>query len=201
MKASALIRGIIDLLLTITFIIIAISGIALHLAPSGRIAESIGWTFLGLNKDSWETIHTYLGFVMIGLVALHLLIGFNSMITMLRMGLKKSKIRGIAGIFLSLIVLSAGYIAFANYTAEESEDTSESYEEESPITGQMLKYYTVQELADYFNVSVDALIEKLREKGIECTPETKLAEIEYEYGLDREELKAMLEEIINELRG
>ncbi|MFA4641254.1 DUF4405 domain-containing protein [Pyrococcus kukulkanii] len=92
MKASALIRGIIDLLLTITFIIIAISGVALYLAPSGRIAESIGWTFLGLSKDSWETIHTYLGFVMIGLVGLHPLIGFNSMITMLRMGLKKSKI-------------------------------------------------------------------------------------------------------------
>ncbi|MFA4701536.1 hypothetical protein [Pyrococcus kukulkanii] len=98
-------------------------------------------------------------------------------------------------------MLSAGYVAFANYTAKESEDTSDSYEEESLITGQMLKYHTVQELADYFNVSVDALVEKLRERDIECTPETKLAEIEYKYEMDRGELKAMLEEIINELRG
>ncbi|AFK21700.1 DUF4405 domain-containing protein [Pyrococcus sp. ST04] len=202
MKASALLRGLIDLLLTITFIIIAISGIALYLAPSGRIAETINWTFLGLTKETWENVHTYIGFVMIGLVALHLLIGFKSMITMLKSGVKKAKVKGVIGITLSLLLLPAGYLAFVSATGEEETTHEENYEyEESIITGQMLRYYTIQELADYFNVPAEGIVEKLREKGIQCDPNTKLVEIEYEYDIDREELKALLEEIINELRS
>jgi len=73
--APAWLRGSIDLLLTLVFTVMAVSGIALYLAPSGRIAETLGWTFLGLNKDTWTEIHTYMGFAMIGLVAVHLAVG------------------------------------------------------------------------------------------------------------------------------
>ncbi|WP_460129995.1 translation initiation factor IF-2 N-terminal domain-containing protein [Thermococcus prieurii] len=65
----------------------------------------------------------------------------------------------------------------------------------------MIKDYTVKQLADEFNVSADALVKKLKEKGIEATPDEKLVEIEYKYDLDREEFKALLEEAIAELRG
>ncbi|AEC51475.1 hypothetical protein PNA2_0558 [Pyrococcus sp. NA2] len=204
MKASALLRGIIDLLLLVVFIVIGITGIGLYLAPSGRIAESIGWTFLGFDKDTLTEVHTYFGFVMIGLVALHLLIGFKSMVTMLRMGLRKSKLKGMAALVIPLLLVVAGYQVFTYYTGEEE---SESHEVEVGgdatvyITGVMMKYYTVRELAESYNVSVEALIEELAKRGIEASPDEKLAEIEYKYELDREEFKAILEEIITHLRG
>ena len=208
MKASALLRGVVDSLLLVVFIVLGITGIGLYLAPSGRIAESIGWTFLGLDKDTLTAIHTYLGFVMIGLVALHLIIGFKSMVTMLRMGFKKSRIKGVAALIIPFLLIGAGYQVFAYYTGEGDSEigtTDDYYTVENStavyITGTMMKYYTVQELADNYGVSVDALIEELSKRGIKASPDEKLSEIEYEYGLDREEFKAMLEEIIVALRG
>ncbi|WP_297486614.1 DUF4405 domain-containing protein [Thermococcus sp.] len=208
MKASALLRGVVDSLLLVVFIVLGITGIGLYLAPSGRIAKSIGWTFLGLDKDTLTAIHTYLGFVMIGLVALHLIIGFKSMVTMLRMGFKKSRIKGVATLIIPFLLIGAGYQVFAYYTGEGNSEigtTDDYYTVENStavyITGTMMKYYTVQELADNYGVSVDALIEELSKRGIKASPDEKLAEIEYEYGLDREEFKAMLEEIITSLKG
>lgn len=207
MKSSALLRGVVDLLLLVVFVVIGLTGIGLYLAPSGRIADSIGWTFLGLDKDTLTAIHTYLGFVMIGLVALHLIIGFRSMVTMLRMGFKKSKVKGMAALLVPFLLIGAGYQAFAYYTGESDTETStEEYytvEDNSTvyITGTMMKYYTVQELADNYGIPVDDLIQELEKRGIKASPDEKLAEIEYEYNLDREEFKAMLEEIIASLRG
>ena len=89
MRVSALVRSIIDLLLTVTFVVLAITGIGLYLAPSGRIANSLNWTFLGLDKETLTLIHTYFGFIMIGLVAVHLIIEFHSMLVMLRSALKR----------------------------------------------------------------------------------------------------------------
>ncbi|WP_456421346.1 translation initiation factor IF-2 N-terminal domain-containing protein [Thermococcus sp.] len=207
MRASALLRGIVDLLLLVVFVAIAITGIGLYLAPSGRIAESIGWTFIGMDKDTLTNVHTYLGFVMIGLVAIHLVVGFKSMLVMLKSAFKISRTKTITVLIIPLLLLGVGYQAFSAYAGEEGTDTTyDSYYEESTnstiyITGTMMKYYTIQELANEFNVSTDALIEKLKEKGIEATPDEKLVEIEYKYDLDREEFKAMLEEVIGELRG
>ena len=60
MKASAWLRGTIDLVLTVVFILITVSGIALYQAPSGRIADTLGWTFLGIIKDTGKHyIHTW----------------------------------------------------------------------------------------------------------------------------------------------
>ena len=206
MRASALLRGVVDLLLLIVFVGIAVTGIGLYLAPSGRIAESIGWTFLGMNKEALTNVHTYLGFIMIGLVGVHLAVGFKSMLVMLKSAFRSSRTKVIAGLIIPILLIAVGFQAFSAYAGEEETHERYDYYEESTnssvyITGVMMKYYTVQELANEFNVSTDALIEKLKEKGIEATPDEKLVEIEYKYGLDREEFKAMLEEIISELRG
>jgi len=207
MKASALLRGIVDFLLFLVFIVVGITGIGLYLAPSGRIADAIGWTFLGLDKDTLTAVHTYLGFVMMGLVAIHLIIGFTSMVTMLRMGLRKSRVKGIVSLLIPLLLIGVGYQAFAYYTGEgdtETSGTEEYYTVEGNstvyITGTMMKYYTLQELADSYGVPVNALVEELAKRGIEASPDEKLVEIEYKYDLDREEFKAMLEEIIIALK-
>ncbi|ASJ04362.1 DUF4405 domain-containing protein [Thermococcus barossii] len=204
MRASALVRGVIDLLLTLVFVVVLVTGIGLYIAPSGRIAESIGWTFMGMDKDTLTDVHTYFGFVMAGLVSIHLAIGLKSMWVMLKSAFRGSRLKVAASLIVPLLLIAAGYQAFSAYTVEE-EHTTTSYEEYTDsgvyITGTMMKYYTVEQLAQEFNVPTSGLLEKLREKGTDAGPDDTLAEIEYEYDLEREEFKAMLEEIITELRG
>jgi len=90
MKVPAWVKGIIDLLLIVVFIIVVLSGIALYLAPSGKIAKMIGWTFLGLSKDTWKNLHIHFGLIMIGLVVVHIVLGFNRMVAMLKSAFKNS---------------------------------------------------------------------------------------------------------------
>jgi len=211
MRVSALVRGTIDLLLMILFAVLAVTGIGLYLAPSGRIAETINWTFMGLDKDTLTLVHTYIGFVTIGLIVIHVIIGFNSMWVMLKSAFRKSKLKSAAALIIPLLLIAGGYQVFAQYTGE-TEDSGDIYDAVSYetstdnstvyITGTMMKYYTVQQLADTYNVSAESLVEILKKDyGIDATPEETLAEIEYKYDLDREEFKAMLEEAILKLRG
>jgi len=46
-----------SLLLTGTFLVLAVSGIALYVAPRCRIAEVMDWRFLFLTKETWESVH------------------------------------------------------------------------------------------------------------------------------------------------
>ncbi len=40
-----------------SFVFLFISGIALFIVSSGRVANWSQWTFLGLNKNAWEAVH------------------------------------------------------------------------------------------------------------------------------------------------
>ena len=70
-------RGIISLLLMIVFFIVSLTGIGLHLAPTGRVARLAGWSFLGISKDTLTKIHTITGYIMIGLVIVHIMLNYG----------------------------------------------------------------------------------------------------------------------------
>ncbi|WP_457753998.1 DUF4405 domain-containing protein [Thermococcus sp.] len=206
MKVPAWLRGAVDLVLTAVFVLVAISGIALYQAPPGRIADTIGWTFLGVTKDTWETVHTYLGFAMTGLVAVHLIIGFNSMVVMLKSAFKKSRVKVAGSLILISLVLVGGYSAFATLTAEE-ETTSETTSSEEisvtvdnttiEITGSMLKSLTLEQLAEMYDVDPQKLVEILKaDYNIEAQPDQLLEMVEANNELDREQFKEILAEAI-----
>ena len=77
MKSIIKIRAILSSLLLITFIIVTLTGIGLHRAPSGKIARETSWTFLDLSKWQLENIHTIFGFIMSALVIFHLLLNYK----------------------------------------------------------------------------------------------------------------------------
>ncbi len=70
-------RAIISLLLFITFIIVLFTGIGLYVAPPGWFVKTNGWSFFGFSKDFLETVHTYVGFVMSGLIVIHIFLNFK----------------------------------------------------------------------------------------------------------------------------
>ncbi len=67
-------RAFISLALLWDFFILALSGVVLYIMPHGRVAYWIGWTFLGVDKDTWSTIHVISGYLMMGLIPFHVLV-------------------------------------------------------------------------------------------------------------------------------
>ena len=118
MKVPRWLKPTLDLLLTVDFVIEGLSGIALYLAPSGRLARDLAWTFLGLDKGVWEALHTYFGFAMVALVAVHLLVNGGPMVCMLqnvtvRGQEKKVDLRSLAALILIILLFTGRGILYA----------------------------------------------------------------------------------------
>lgn len=65
-------KVITSFILTISFLIAALSGLAMYLAPKGRIANWIEWTWLGFTKEEWTAVHTTFVAVFLLAALLHL---------------------------------------------------------------------------------------------------------------------------------
>jgi len=75
--------------LLFSFVIISITGIALYIAPPGRVARWIIWSFMGLEKTEWEAIHTIFSYIFIILGIVHtFMINWKAMFSYFK---KKSK--------------------------------------------------------------------------------------------------------------
>ncbi|MFN2322721.1 MAG: DUF4405 domain-containing protein [Trueperaceae bacterium] len=55
-----------------SFVVFTLTGLALFVAPSGQMAQTIDWRLLALSKGQWETVHVAFGFLWMPLAALHL---------------------------------------------------------------------------------------------------------------------------------
>lgn len=53
------------------FLAAALAGAALYLRPEGSLAAWSGWRFLGLDKKSWEGVHTLFVVLLLVLAAVH----------------------------------------------------------------------------------------------------------------------------------
>ena len=65
-------RALISLMVAAGFLVMAITGIVLYIAPPGRVANWTDWTLLWLTKDQWGAVHisSSLVFVLAGLTHL-----------------------------------------------------------------------------------------------------------------------------------
>ncbi len=89
MKNIVKIRAILSSSLLITFIVTLFTGLGLYLSPSGRIAREINWSFLGFDKLQLENIHTLFGFIMSGLIIIHLFINYKIFLSEIKSLFKK----------------------------------------------------------------------------------------------------------------
>jgi cytochrome b subunit of formate dehydrogenase len=85
------IRGIFSLLLIVSFFVVFFSGLGLYFAPIGKIARETNWNFFGFDKPSLEKIHTLFGFIMSGLVIIHLFLNYKLLFTELKTLFKTKK--------------------------------------------------------------------------------------------------------------
>jgi hypothetical protein len=67
-------RAFVSMMMIAFLVSFTVSGIALFVAPSGQMANAIGWTLMGLSKSRWEALHIAFGFLWIPLAVVHLAI-------------------------------------------------------------------------------------------------------------------------------
>lgn len=102
-------RAFISLLTAFSFLLSVLSGIALFLAPSGRIANRIGWTFWGIDKHQWGDLHTWLCLLFTVACLFHIVLNFRPIINYLKIfGSRMYRIR-----FEWLIALAVCVLIFA----------------------------------------------------------------------------------------
>ena len=58
-------RAFVTLFVTLSFLLIAASGIVLYVAPPGRVAHWSVWTLGGLDKEGWQAVHTVFAFLFV----------------------------------------------------------------------------------------------------------------------------------------
>lgn len=67
-------RALISLLMALGFLSLAVSGVVLYTAPPCSLAASTGWTFSGISKDSWASLHTGMAVIIIVSALIHLFV-------------------------------------------------------------------------------------------------------------------------------
>jgi hypothetical protein len=73
-------RGMMTLLLALTLLVDAVSGIILYLTPFGRFANWTNWTLWGLSKGDWRAIHMVFSLLLILIIAGHLYFNWRVLI-------------------------------------------------------------------------------------------------------------------------
>lgn len=167
------IRRYISTGLALSFIMIAITGIVLYVAPPGRIARWIDWTLIGLNRAQWETQHTLFSclFVILGLFHLFM-INWKTFLSYLKSRIAGRK-RGNREAYLALVtVLMVFFLTFFELPPlislmDIGNRISETWENnigKPPVQG--IEEMTLDEIADmFFGSDSKMLIEQVRDAG------------------------------------
>jgi len=99
-------RAVLDLTLVVLMVILFVTGIGLLQAPSGRITRETGWTFLGMERQGLEKLHTLYSYIFTGIVAFHFVVNWRIFIRCALSSLKTAeKIPFFIGSIVSLAVL------------------------------------------------------------------------------------------------
>lgn len=187
MKKKFSFRGFISLYITLSFLIMVISGIILYFAPPGRVANWSNWTFLGLLKSQWQSIHTIFTFIFVVAAGFHLFYNWKPFLAYLKSKFEaKVKLRQelILSSILVIILLFMTIYNFAPFSTvmEFGDQLKESWSSEStepPIPH--AENLTITEFAKTINIPIDELKEKLSSKNIIITQDDitikKLAEL------------------------
>ena len=73
-------RALTSVLMTLGFMMLALSGIMLFLAPPGRVANWTNWTLLGLRKSAWGGLHIWFGTLFLVLTAVHVFFNWRPLL-------------------------------------------------------------------------------------------------------------------------
>lgn len=165
-------RAFVSLYISFSFIIIVISGIVLYLAPSGRIAHWTQIYILGLEKDSWQAIHTIFTYLFVIGGGLHIYYNWKPLMSYFK-NKAKEKISIRKELLFSLI-LTIAIFAFTlkeippfssvMELGETLKDSWSNEQTEPPVPH--AESMSFVELAEVIELSAAGMINNLSKSGI-----------------------------------
>ncbi|MDA3859753.1 MAG: DUF4405 domain-containing protein [Melioribacteraceae bacterium] len=172
-------RAFISVYMTITSIIIAISGIILYIAPPGRIAHWSYWAMLGLTKDEWQGIHIIFTFIIIVASVLHIIYNWKLLISYLSnkvsgtRSLRKELTLSVVAILL-IFVGTYYHVPPFSYVLDFGEAITDSWSEEAtepPMPH--AEEFTVAEISAQLNLKTKSVMQKLNKSGFPVSDSTE----------------------------
>lgn len=159
--------------LAFSFMMIAISGIVLYVAPPGRVARWTDWSILGLNRAQWETQHTLFSYLFILFGLLHLfVINWKVFISYLKSKAAAGKKRNREAYFALATAMTVFLLTFFEIppfisVMDLGNSISETWENK---TGKLpvleVEDMTLDEIAEmYFGSDTNMLVEQLTNAG------------------------------------
>jgi len=166
-------RGFFSIVLFLSFVAVAASGVALFVAPHGRDAYWINWKLMGINKTGWESLHLGSALVFVISGVMHLA-AYNWKIFaryFRRPGFARTRlpaepmaaITAIAAVF----VISAAALPPVSILSDAGEKIKKTWiPEELKPPFPHAELMSIGELCAKEKLDVDEAIKRLREAGI-----------------------------------
>lgn len=187
-KSKFNLRKFTSLYMTISFLVMIISGVILYIAPPGRIAHWSYWAMLGLTKTEWQNIHTIFTFLFVFAGLLHIMYNWKPILHYLSTkstnSSKLSKELIISVVFSIFVFVGTYYeIQPFGFVLELGEDITDSWgnEKNEPPTPHAERL-TISEFAKTIDMKTNRLVSKLSHSGYKITDTlTTLEELAAKY--------------------
>ena len=166
-------RRIVSLVTTLSFLVMAYTGIMLFLSPQGRVANWANWTLWGLGKEDYSAIH--INFMVVFLIAsiLHIFLNWTCLVSYLRNAARRLVVvtpEFLLALGLTVVVFVGTLLAwppFRNLVAFNGAVKASwiaSYGE--PPYGHA-ELSTLSQFARYLGISPDDALARLRAGGLQ----------------------------------
>jgi len=165
-------RALTSVLMTLGFLLLALSGTVLFLSPPGRVANWTNWTMLGLRKSEWGGIHIWFGTLFLAMTALHVFFNWRPLVSYLKNRATRSvgfRVEWVVAAGVCVLVFTgtrAGVVPFSSLLAwnEELKESWDRPAERAPLPHAEL--LTLAALAQKGGVALPAASARLAAKGI-----------------------------------
>lgn len=173
--------------MTFSFVIMTLTGIALFLAPPGRIANWGGWSLFGLSKEQHGDVHVtfMMLFIMFGI--LHIFFNYKPLLNYLKNSARTFILftkEFVVSLLITILFFSGaiyGFSPFSNFL-ELRGDIQESWEdglERSPYSHAELS--PLEQLCKKTGLNLNKALKTLDGENIKADAKSTLKELAKEY--------------------
>jgi len=193
-------KGFFSFFALFVIIILFLTGIVLYFKPPGRIANWTHWTFLGLLKEQWQAIHTIFSITFVIISGFHLYYNWKVLMSYFKKKLQNGihlKRELLLSSVLTILILVFTLVEIPPFSTimiwgEDLSNSWSSEQSEPPIPH--AEDFTLEELAESENTTIDNLINKLKSAGIEPKNDQEIvSELAKRYDLTPKQLFDKLE--------
>ena len=166
-------RGLTSFLVTLGFLLLAVTGVMLYLTPQGRVAHWTGWRLAGLDKEQWAAVHMLSGLLFLVAAGFHLYFNWAVFIHYIKTkaGFNLKREMGVAVAVISILVAGTlwelppfQYVVDANDRIKTYWDTHSI-----PAPYPHAEISTLEDFASRMEIPLDDLQSRLAGLGLSDT--------------------------------